>query len=1137
MAKRMMPSVMWTRGQKIANEDKVTIDYIDNNLRTVNASVLGTEAYGVTVGLDADQDFCECPYFPDHGYCKHIAAVIRVLQGEKRPIDNLFVEGDAYDEFENKFPSNYMKLSAEFEQRLADDPDAAAAVFPDKTEYNRLRSDPDSWDKFFADPIGEIVYDRERANSDRPDINALLDTLRRNIGRPTESSGKSFIDSLNLPKHEYFTPLDPQEEGMLHLEVTLSVSRYGNEWSAHYGNRFFVKLRISADDDKYYMVSDIETFLIDYQQEQNYQTGGKRQFELRHNRFSETEQDLLAVLINGIKGPRDMSFSNSNEIAKNVLLNPGDITRLQGTLEQLPNLNFVANNLATNYHQVQFQDFAPETGLLSATLTHATDGYDLKISRDFGLTMDSDAVIIRDNIFYQLTTDEYNIFKRIIDNYRAFNDYQGIHFTVLEQENLLNFLDYFRQVGVLDDQANIAKNPMRVHFNLDRDGQSIVLDMSYEYGDQVVESYNADQIAPEKRDLAKENQAQDYLKPLGFIHVGESWIKDFSDSETLYQFYVRELPNMRDNGQVDVSTELLDLIQSGETIDPTINVSESAGLLSVNFSFNGIDEDEVDGILTQLDSQKPYLQRADGSIVLLDDKLKKVNESLSRLRHEGQFKGGEMKINAAQALAVETALGDSAQFDEKFKQIVTDLAHPEDFDISEEKPVNAQLRPYQVTGIKWLEMLDSHGFGGILADEMGLGKTLQMITFLNNHLDDEAVNLIVSPASLTYNWQEEFAKFAPDVKTQVVDGTRDDRSRMIEHSDAQVFITSYNSARLDIESYVRREIKYLVLDEAQFVKNGGSKTHQSLRKLNPKNTFALSGTPIENRAEELWSIFALVMPGLLQSKKEFKKLEANEIAVRVKPFIMRREKKTVLKDLPPKVETNLTNEMTKEQKTVYLAQLKQMQVKVQGMSSDSFVRNKIEILAGLTRLRQICDTPALYMDDYKDTSGKLDQLEELMRQAQDNGRRVLIFSQFTTMLNIIEQKLRENGMDTFMLKGDTKPKDRLKMVEDFNAGEKDGFLISLKAGGTGLNLTGADLVILVDLWWNPAVEDQATARAHRIGQKNEVDVYRLITKGTIEEQIYKLQEKKRNFVDQVLSGTENKGSLTDDEIKLILGIE
>jgi SNF2 family DNA or RNA helicase len=279
------------------------------------------------------------------------------------------------------------------------------------------------------------------------------------------------------------------------------------------------------------------------------------------------------------------------------------------------------------------------------------------------------------------------------------------------------------------------------------------------------------------------------------------------------------------------------------------------------------------------------------------------------------------------------------------------------------------------------------------------------------------------------------------------------------------------------------------------------------------------------------------MPGLLPGLKAFKRLSPETVATRVAPFILRRDKQSVLPDLPPRVESNLTNEMTKAQKAVYLAQLQQMQVQVRGLDAKSLVKNKLAILAGLTRLRQLCDTPALYLPEYQGGSGKLEQLADLLQEAVANGRHVLVFSQFTGMLDQIATVLDEAELGYFTLRGSTPPQKRLGMVDRFNAGEVPIFLISLKAGGTGLNLTGADLVILVDLWWNPAVEDQAIARAHRLGQAHEVDVYRLITKGTIEEQIAKLQAKKRDLVDVVMAGAQNKAALTDDEIRTILGID
>jgi SNF2 family DNA or RNA helicase len=1139
MAKRIMPSIMWTRGKKIAQEGNVRIDYINNQSRAVEATVFGTSPYGVTVGVDADNDFCECPYFPDHGYCKHIAAVVRLLKSQHRPIEKLFQEVDLFDNFQEKFPGDYVDTSRQFEQQLLAHPEFAQYLYRHKEDYNRLRADPDAWPAYFTNPANIKLVD------DTPDVGFAAPKIARH--REQKSSGIQFLEQLDLPEVQYFQPLDGGSLRPLELEVTLTISAYGEAWG-NQENRFFMRLRVADQTDhKFYMVANATEFLQSYAREETYQTSGKRRFRLSPKVFPEAEQQLLSALTASQEIEPQKFNGSENERRKHLLLNPGTLARLAQLIPKLTTFEFSSLYDEHSFSDVQIVPFKPDNSIFEATVDQTDDGFDLSFRQEYDTVVPADRIIIVGNQFYQATALQFGVISNLLLHgssmgalgYEYDSQLENIHlhFTNLEIGSLHHFLKYFAQIGRINAPAEMAEATMEPHFDLDKDDQTIVLKLAYDYDGKLVPSYDADQLDSQQRNIDKEQQARQYLESLGFIQVGREWRKTFADPETLYQFFVAELPNLRLNGVVTTSDELDQLLQDGAALTPQINVSENGGLLSVNFSFTGIDETEVDQILNQLDTNRPYVTRADGSLVLLDDRLQKVSKALTNIRAQGQISHGQVHLHAAQALAVQAALNETAEFDAQFQKLTHDLAHPETFDIRHERPVNATLRPYQITGVKWLEMLDSHGFGGILADEMGLGKTLQMITFLNNHLSDQRVDLIISPASLIYNWLEEFKKFAPAIRVAVVDGTKEDRRQLIQDPTIEVLITSYNSARRDIDLYEHRDLNYMVLDEAQFVKNGGTKTNQSLRKLTPKNTFALSGTPIENRAEELWSIFALVMPGLLQSKKAFKKLSPAEIAVRVKPFILRREKQTVLHDLPPKVETNLTNEMTKEQKTVYLAQLKQMQVKVRGLSNDGFVKNKIEILAGLTRLRQICDTPALYMDDYQETSGKLEQLDEILRQAVDSERHVLIFSQFTSMLDIIEQHLHQNDLSAYVLKGDTKPKDRLQMVDAFNAGQKNIFLISLKAGGTGLNLTGADLVILVDLWWNPAVEDQATARAHRIGQKNQVDVYRLITKGTIEEQIYKLQEKKRDFVDQVLSGTENKGSLTDDEIKLILGIQ
>ena len=353
----------------------------------------------------------------------------------------------------------------------------------------------------------------------------------------------------------------------------------------------------------------------------------------------------------------------------------------------------------------------------------------------------------------------------------------------------------------------------------------------------------------------------------------------------------------------------------------------------------------------------------------------------------------------------------------------------------------------------------------------------------------------------------------------------------------QILVTSYASFRQDMEDYQEaKQFDYLILDEAQVMKNSQTKIAQQLREFEVGNCFALSGTPIENNLAEIWSIFQIILPGLLPGKLEFGKWTAQQVARSIKPFVLRRKKEDVLQELPDLIEVNVLNELTDSQKAIYLAQLQQMQASISGATEAEINRRKIEILSGITRLRQICDTPKLFMETYQGDSGKLESLRDLLLQLKEGQHRVLIFSQFSDMLDLIEEDLEGLGISSYKLTGSTPASQRQTMTRAFNAGSRDAFLISLKAGGVGLNLTGADTVILVDLWWNPAVEAQAISRAHRMGQTQKVEFFRLITKGTIEEKIQALQETKKNLVTAVLDGNESRSSMTVQEIKEILGI-
>ena len=458
-------------------------------------------------------------------------------------------------------------------------------------------------------------------------------------------------------------------------------------------------------------------------------------------------------------------------------------------------------------------------------------------------------------------------------------------------------------------------------------------------------------------------------------------------------------------------------------------------------------------------------------------------------------------------------------------------------------------RGYQKLGVQWLSHLFENGLGGILADDMGLGKTLQTLSFIATNKEKiKNPVLIVVPTSLVYNWKQEIDLFTPQLKVAIIDGAPSKRKNLIKNLHKyDVVITSYTLLKKDIDFYKELEFSICIADEAQNIKNPYSQNAEALKSLNAKTRFALTGTPIENSLSELWSIFDFVLPGFLGSYNSFKeKFEkpissGNQATLQklrkiISPFILRRIKTEVLNELPEKIESFVYAEMTSEQKKIYSAYLKNAKMEIENeIKRNGFEKSQIKILSILTRLRQICCHPAIFLEDYHKGSGKLELLQELISDALEANHRIIVYSQWVEMLQIIRKMLNDLNYEYFYLDGSTKSDERIDMVNKFNSGERSIFLISLKAGGFGLNITGADIVIHYDPWWNPAVEEQAAARAHRIGQKNVVQIYKLIAKDSIEEKIVKLQQKKKDLFDSVITANQTfLSKLTKEEIMELL---
>ena len=895
-------------------------------------------------------------------------------------------------------------------------------------------------------------------------------------------------------------------------------------------NRLLWTLRIGlVDSQKYYVIRDIPLFLKILVHRKPYMIGKYYENDLSWDAFDTASQEVLTFLCGLIEEglSQELFFPNQGR----HLFFP--LTFFEQGVELLMNLeDFHFEHQITSYENLLFHDLDPDAELFSFSVQEYPDYFEMKISESERVNVFyGGAVLFRKGNLYLLNPKQISLLKEIKELPQEERGRKCLQFDNSDRDRLAACLPLFGQLGTVSDPVRLQIRPFSPIFYFDReDDGRIRLDIQFDYGDVKVTSRQQLEQLPFSSDAVLENQLFQVCLGAGFEADFQSW-RQALKLEAVYSFFHHTIPAFEKLGQVFLSDEMNQLYSVQA---PQVQIESKGGLLEIQFDFQGIAQEEIDQALKALTSNQDFYISSSDQVYFFDEETKQIRQNLQELGVELKDGSFQARKSLAYSLSQLFEGRDRISFSEEFRHLAHDLTHPEDFPLGDIR-VQASLRDYQEKGVRWLQMLHHYGFGGILADDMGLGKTLQTIAFLTSQVTEDSRVLILAPSGLIYNWADEFRKFAPQLDLAVVHGLKANREAILSENH-QIYVTSYATFRQDSELYQEMAFDFLFLDEAQVMKNAQTKIAQSLRQFVVPAVFALSGTPIENHLGELWSIFQIVLPGLLPSKKEFMKLPADRVAQFIKPFVMRRKKEEVLTELPDLIEVVYKNELEDQQKAIYLAQLQQMRDRLAQVTDQEFQRSRVEILSGLMRLRQICDTPALFMDDYQGASGKLDSLRDLLLQVAAGGHRVLIFSQFKGMLERIEQELPDLDLTSFKITGSTPAQDRQEMTKAFNQGERDAFLISLKAGGVGLNLTGADTVILVDLWWNPAVEAQAIGRAHRMGQEQMVEVYRLITKGTIEEKIQELQEQKKHLVSQVLDGTESRASLSLAEIREILGI-
>ena len=699
---------------------------------------------------------------------------------------------------------------------------------------------------------------------------------------------------------------------------------------------------------------------------------------------------------------------------------------------------------------------------------------------------------------------------------------------------------------------------VKVFLDFDKNNY-IVADVKLCYGEHEFNPLNAKEEKSFKfpRNVVEETKAMNMFRKSGFMFEPQNLRFILPNDDKIYQFLSEDINKYMQKFEVLAT----DNFKTKEIIVPkagALGVKIENNLLSVDLSQLNIETSELEEILEKYKLKKKYHRLKNGAFLELEDseEIDFLDKLISGTDVDyKQLESGKVQLPVNRTLYLNELLkrlkNTQITKDKEYKNIVNQL-DKELIDEDEKIPekLNAKLREYQRMGYKWLKTLDLYKFGGVLADDMGLGKTIQIIALLLDCKEKEGhkTSLVVSPSSLALNWKNEVEKFAPELKIKVISGNAEERKDLINDIEKyDLIVTSYDLLKRDIEVYEEKDytFRFIIADEAQYLKNNNTKNAKAIKQIKANTRFALTGTPIENSLAELWSIFDFIMPGYLFSYRQFKTTyetaivkendeeTMNKLKMLIEPFVLRRTKKEVLTELPEKTITVLKNKMGEEQRKIYLSYLLKAKQEIQEeINVNGYEKSQIKVLAALTRLRQICCHPALFIDNYQEPSSKLEQCLEIIEDGITAGHKILLFSSYTSMFEIIEKELKNRKIEYFKLTGATKVNERIELVDEFNQNpEIKVFLISLKAGGTGLNLTGADMVIHYDPWWNISAENQATDRAYRIGQKNNVQVYKLITKDSIEEKIYELQQKKAELTDNMLNTkTTFVNKLSSDDI-------
>lgn len=911
--------------------------------------------------------------------------------------------------------------------------------------------------------------------------------------------------------------------------------------------KYFYELDLKIGTKKYYVVKNIAELINARRYNKTLSYGKEFKYDPSIHYFSEEDENILNFIEEyvSLNEPFEKEYS-INRITNSIFGNNKSLFIPQSALRRL--LSSVGDKFITFTEAVTTLELQVLKEELPVKFNINEENGEIKISSNEDvpkpLNYKGDVYLYENNI-YLPSENQIKYYKTIND---IFIKAPVIVFKDNKKKEVFNkVLPLFETISDeinIDDslKKSIVKEKPRFEVYLDRDRKKTWALVKIYYGD-----VNFNMIKGEKdneyviRDLNEEEEIEKILNNFAFYRSKDVFMFN-GDDEKLFELLSDDLSMLKDKATVYYSDRFKERRIYGAS---SLNASITEGrgnYLEFSFNIENVSEDEYKKIIAAFKDNRRFFKLKDESFIdLKDEEVSKLFNLIDSLNEESIIESNEIKVHKSKALFINNSIKENNLSFIHGKDIVEHISYKienlNSVNYEVPKELKATLRDYQLTGFKWFKTLSYYEFGGILADEMGLGKTLQTITFLLSELGKKSI--IITPTSLIYNWKSEFEKFAPSLKIKIIHGNKEERAFTKEDvNEYDVLITTYGTLRNDYNLYEGINFDYCIIDEAQNIKNPLSQSSEVVKELNAKVKFALTGTPIENNLLELWSLFDYIMPGYLYSKRKFQDKfikmgkGTSELKKLIKPFILRRLKSDVMSELPDKIEKRYVIEMTKEQKKVYKSYVDDIKIK---MREKGVTKDKITIFSYLTKLRQLALDPSILVEGYTGGSGKIDITVELINEFINNNHKILLFSQFTSVLDSIKNIFEAEGIEYFYLDGGTKASERVQLVNEFNNSNKvKVFLISLKAGGTGLNLTSADVVIHFDPWWNPAIEDQATDRAHRFGQKNVVEVIKLIAKGSIEEKIIKLQESKKEIINDIMDGNYTNGgflsSLSSEEI-------